>query len=155
MSRAVPGWRSKAIWGYAVAWSARERLVFVDVTDDKAKRIGEQHRVGNLIAKAIDDVCGPAFPPLLLLIAEGVEDFLKLDVGAIRNLPRVVEHHGLNLDIYVRGAGVEEEGLKGLGLCHPRQRRALQIIREEVERVGEITLQRGVIAPVIKLRPAR
>ena len=85
---------------------APESLVFVDVADDDAEGIGEQHRVRNLIAKAVDDICGPAFPVLLLLVAKRIGDLLELNVGAIRGLPRVVEHHRLDLDIDVWSAGV-------------------------------------------------
>src|SRR6266568_1356652 len=45
-----------------------ERLVFVDVADNQAERIRQQHAVGNFAAKAIDDIGGPALALLLLLI---------------------------------------------------------------------------------------
>ena len=127
----------------------------MDVADNETERVGEQHRVGNLIAEAVDDIRGPAFAALLLFVAKRVEDLLKLDVGAIRSLSRIVEYHSLNLDIHVGGAGIEQEGLKGLGLGHARQRCGLQIVREEVKGVGEVPLQRGMVAPVVELRPAR
>src|ERR1035437_221049 len=147
----VPYRRNKAGWPSSVAWRLTpERLVFVDVADNDAEGIGEQHRVGHFIAEAVDDVRGPAFTALLLLVAKRIEDFLELDVGAIWSLPRVVDHDGFNLDVHIWGAWIEQEGLKGFGLCHPCKRRALQVIGEEAERLSEITLQRGVIAPVVE-----
>ena len=113
----------------------------MDVADDDAERIGEQHGVRYLIAEAINDVRGPAFPALLLLVAERVEDLFKLDVGAIRGLPRIVEHHGFDLDVHIGRAGIEQEGLKRLGFGDARQGCGLQFVREEIQGLGEVALQ--------------
>src|ERR1039457_5283905 len=76
--------------------SVPERLVFVDVADDEAERIGQEHSVRHFLAEAVHDVRSPAFTALFLLIAERVEDFFKLDVSAIRSLPRVFQDHCLD-----------------------------------------------------------
>src|SRR5579859_4252042 len=87
--------------------SAPECLVLVDVADDEAERIGEQHLVGHLLTEAVNDIGGPALALLFLLVAEGVENLFELDMGAVRGLASVVEHDGFNLDVHVRSAGVE------------------------------------------------
>ena len=74
---------------------------------------------------------------------------------AIRRLTCVVKHHGLDLDVHVGDAGIEQEVLQSLGLIHARECRGLHIVREEVERLGKIALQDGVIAAVVKRGPAR
>src|ERR1700686_3256135 len=112
--------------------SAPECLVLVDVADDEAERIGEQHLVGHLLTEAVDEVRGPALALLFLLVPERVEDLLELDMGAVRGLASVVKDNRLDLDIHVRGAGVEQEVLEGLAFTRPRQRRRLQVVREEV-----------------------
>jgi hypothetical protein len=102
--------------GIGIAWhSVPKRLIFVDVTDNNAERIGKQHRIRYFIAEAINDIRCPALTALHLVVAKRIEDFFKLDVSAIRSLPHIVEHHGLDFDVCVRGAGVEQEGLKRLG----------------------------------------
>ena len=53
----------------------------MDVADDDAERIGEQHRVRHLIAEAIHDVCGPAFPALLLLVSKRIGDLFRIQCG--------------------------------------------------------------------------
>ena len=63
-----------------------ECLVFMDVTDDYAERIDEQHGIRHGIAETVNDVRGPAFTLLFLLVAEGVEDLFELDVGAVWSL---------------------------------------------------------------------
>src|ERR1700749_3300830 len=139
--KAGRGQRSKVESAFSVAWSSAPKcLVFVDVADDHAEWIGQQHRVRHFLAEAVDDVRGPAFPALLLLIAERVEDLFKLDMRAIRRLAGVVEHHGLDLDVEVRRAGVKQEALQSLGLTHARECRGLHIVREEIERLREIAL---------------
>ena len=120
--------------------SVPERLVFVDVADDKTERIGEQYLVCNFVTKAVHDVRGPALTTLFLLIAKRVKNLLNFDVSAIRSLPRVFEYDGFDLDVHVRRTGVEQESLKGFRFGHTRERGTLQIIREEIERLGEITL---------------
>src|SRR5258708_35090097 len=110
---AVPDRSSTAEWASSVAWFlAPESLVLVDVANDDAERIGEQHCIRYFIAEAVDDICRPAFPALFLLVAQRIKDLLKLDVCAVRGLPPVVKYDGLNLDVHVRGAGIEKEGLK-------------------------------------------
>jgi integrase len=50
------------------------------------------------------------------LIANRAKDFLEFDVGAVRRLPRVLQHYGLDLDVHVRLIGVEQERIEGIGL---------------------------------------
>src|ERR1700704_4787984 len=107
----------------------------MDITNDQPERIGEQHLIGNLVAETVDDVCGPAFALLFLLIAGRAEDLLELDMGAIGCLPEVLKDYGLDLDIDVQSTGIEEEGFERLRLRDAQERSALQVIREEVQRL--------------------
>jgi hypothetical protein len=86
-----------------------ECLVFVDVADEETEWIGQQHPVGNFVAEAVDDIRGPAFTPLFLLVDWRTKDFLKLDMGAIRRLAHVFKDDGVDLDIDIRRTGIEQE----------------------------------------------
>src|SRR5579883_3051364 len=128
-SRAIRGRRSKEELASSVSWRlAPECLVFVDVADDNAERIGEEHGVGDFAAEAIDDVGGPTLAALLLLIARRVEDLLKLDVSAIRGLPGIVENDGFDLDVYVGCAGIEQKRLESLRFVHAGECGRLHLI---------------------------
>ncbi len=83
------GWASSIAW-----WLAPECLILVDVADDEAKRVGEQHLVGHLVAEAVDDIRSPAFPPLFLLVPRGNERLSQtphardMEAGACLQAPR-------------------------------------------------------------------
>src|SRR6185312_10758844 len=146
--------RSRAGWASLRAWSASESLISVDVADHQTKRVGQQHVVGDFIAEAVNDIRGPAFAALLLPIGGRAEDLLKLDLGAVGRLAEVDEIHGVDLDVYVRCARIEQKGLERFLLVYPLKGGRLQLVREEIERLREIPLQGAVIAAIVKLAPA-
>src|SRR5581483_1964753 len=133
---------------------APECLVFVDVADNEAERIGEEHGVRYCIAEAVKDIRGPTFAALFGSVAGRAEDLLELNLGTIGLLAQIDEIDRFDLDVYVRRAGVEQKRLQGLLLVHPLESGGLQLVREEIERLREVPLQRRVIAAVVELAPA-
>jgi len=73
----------------------------VDIADSKPERVGEQHRVRDLVAEAIDAACSLAFTLHFGEVAGRAEDLIELDPSAVGRLAKVFDGDCANLDVDV------------------------------------------------------
>ncbi len=130
-----------------------ERLVLAEIGDGQAQRIDRQHLVADLVAEGVDDIGSPELAFLFRVVERAGENLVELDPSLERRLPQVLDSDGLDLDIDIGLAGVEQEGLDYFFLFVFLQDRVLQITIQEVECLGEVLVHRVVIAAVVDPRP--
>jgi hypothetical protein len=84
-------------------------LVFTEIGNGQAQWIEGQHLVADLVAERVDDISSPKLPLLLGVVERAGEDLVELDPSLERRLSQVLDGDGLDLDVDIGLAGVEQD----------------------------------------------